>query len=216
VTNETSARALLPDRPSTDPANDLFGHAPFARTLAKAIQGYRECDGIVLALYGPWGSGKSTVLGYVQHQIDQTPEADRPVVVSFNPWWFSGQDHLARAFLGQMQAVLPGKYRGFEKIGNMLAEFSGALGGITEVTAKSYGIPFVGKVVEVLLKRLATKPKDVPQLKEALSGLLKKEKKRVLVVIDDIDRLAPAEVRQLFTVIKALADFPYGTSEQVA
>jgi predicted KAP-like P-loop ATPase len=41
--------------------------------------------------------------------------------------------------------------------------------------------------------------------------LLLEQKKRVLVVIDDIDRLAPDEVRQLFTVIKALADFPYVT-----
>lgn len=48
-------------------------------------------------------------------------------------------------------------------------------------------------------------------MKKALSDLLLEQKKRVLVVIDDIDRLAPDEVRQLFTVIKALADFPYVT-----
>lgn len=72
-------------------------------------------------------------------------------------------------------------------------------------------ISFVGKLVEAGTKRLATKPKDVPALKKALSDLLLEKKKRVLVVIDDIDRLAPDEVRQLFTVIKALADFPYVT-----
>jgi predicted KAP-like P-loop ATPase len=211
MTNEAFANILSADRPSTNPAEDLFGHAPFARTLAKAIQGYRGSDGIVLALYGPWGSGKSTVLAYVEHELDRAPAAERPVVVSFNPWWFSGQEHLAKAFLGQLQAVLPAKYKGFEKVGNMLAEFSGALGGIAEVAGKSYGIPFFGKAVEAGAKRLATKPKDVPALKKALSSLLLEQKKRVLVVIDDIDRLAPDEVRQLFTVIKALADFPYVT-----
>ncbi len=36
-----SAGLLCADRPSTDPAQDLFGHAPFARTLAQAIQGHR-------------------------------------------------------------------------------------------------------------------------------------------------------------------------------
>jgi predicted KAP-like P-loop ATPase len=206
-----SASSLSADRPSTDPAQDLFGHAPFARTLAKAIKGYRGNDGIVLALYGPWGAGKSTVLAYVEHELDQYPEAERPVVVSFNPWWFSGQEHLAKAFLGQLQAVLPAKYKGFEKVGNLLAEFSGALGGAADLAVKSFGIPFVGKVVETGAKRLAARPKDVPALKKALSDLLLATKKRVLVVIDDIDRLAPDEVRQLFTVIKALADFPYVT-----
>lgn len=207
----TEYAALSSDRPSSDPAQDLFGHAPFARTLAKAIRNYRGSDGIVLALYGPWGSGKSTVLAYVQHELERGPEEVCPVVVPFNPWWFSGQEHLAKAFLGQLQAVLPAKYKGFEKIANLLAEFSGALGGVADVAGKSFGIPFVGKFVEAGTKQLSTKPKDVPALKKALSDLLIAQKKRVLVIIDDIDRLAPDEVRQLFTVIKALADFPYVT-----
>lgn len=203
--------ALSSDRPSTNPAQDLFGHAPFAKTLARAIRGYRSSDGIVLALYGPWGSGKSTVLAYVQHELAGGAEEDRPVVVQFNPWWFSGQENLAKAFLGQLQAVLPTKYAGFAKIGDLIADFSGALGGAAELVGKSFGIPFIGKAVETGTKRLARKPKDVPALKKALSDLLLEKKKRVLVVIDDIDRLAPDEVRQLFTVIKALADFPYMT-----
>jgi predicted KAP-like P-loop ATPase len=202
---------LSSDRPSTDPKQDLFGHAPFAKILAKAIMGYRDSDGVVLALYGPWGSGKSTVLAYVQHELESYPEDTRPVVAPFNPWWFSGQEHLAKAFLGQLQAVLPAKHKGFERIGNLLAEFSGALGGAADLAVGTYGLPPIGRIVEAGTKHLATKPKDVPALKKELSDLLLEQKKRVLVIIDDIDRLAPDEVRQIFTVIKALADFPYVT-----
>jgi predicted KAP-like P-loop ATPase len=208
---DKSTAELSSDRPSTDPEQDLFGHAPFARTLAKAIRGYRGSDGIVLALYGPWGSGKSTVLAYIEHELEQGPEPERPVVVSFNPWWFSGQENLAKAFLGQLQAVLPAKHAGFKALANKLAEFGGALGGVADLAGAAFGIPLGGKAIEAGAKLLATKPKDVPALKRAVSGLLMEEKKRVLVVIDDIDRLAPDEVRQLFTVIKALADFPYVT-----
>lgn len=203
--------SLSADRPSTDPAKDLFGHAPFSKTLANAIRGYRGSDGIVLALYGPWGSGKSTALAYVEHELEQGPESDRPVVVPFNPWWFSGQEHLARAFLGQLQVVLPEKYAGFKALGNKLSEFSRALGGAADVAGAAFGIPLGGKAIAAGAKLLATKPKDVPALKKTLSQLLIEQKKRILVVIDDIDRLAPDEVRQLFTVIKALADFPYIT-----
>lgn len=203
--------ALLSDRPSTDPEHDLFGHAPFAKTLAKAVRSYHGKDGIVVALYGPWGSGKSTVLAYVQHELENLPVDDRPVVVSFNPWWFSGQEHLAKAFLGQLQAVLPSKYKGFEKIGNLLSEFSDAIGGVADFAGTSIGVPFFGQFAKAGTKRLASKPRDVPALKKGLADLLLEQRKRVLVIIDDIDRLAPDEVRQLFTVIKALADFPYVT-----
>jgi predicted KAP-like P-loop ATPase len=202
---------LSSDRPLSDPNDDLFGHAPFSKHLADAIRRQKSSDGIVLALYGPWGSGKSTVLGYVLHYLEQVSELDRPVVVPFNPWWFSGQENLARAFLGQLQAVLPEKYGGFKEIGAKLSEFSEALAGAAEVAGGAFGMPIPGGVVKVGLKMLGSKPKDVPGLKKHLSELLLQEAKRVLVVIDDIDRLAPDEVRQLFTVIKALADFPYVT-----
>lgn len=207
----TDYTSLSPDRPSTNPTEDLFGYAPFAKTLAKAINTYIGSDGIVLAIYGPWGSGKSTVLAYIQHELESVPEDKRLVVVPFNPWWFSGQEHLAKAFLGQLQAVLPAKHSGFKKIGNLLADFSSAISGVADIIGNSIGIPSTGAILEAGANQLASKPKDVPALKKALSDLLLEQKKRVLVVIDDIDRLTPDEVRQLFTVIKALGDFPYVT-----
>jgi predicted KAP-like P-loop ATPase len=197
--------ALSADRPSTDPNDDLFGLAPFAKTLANSICGYAGTDGLVLALYGPWGSGKSTVLSYVTHYVEQRPAEEQPVVVTFNPWWFSGQENLARAFLGQMQAVLPEKHAGFKQLGEKISEFSEGIGSLIELAGAAAG---VGGVVQQGLKWVARKPKDIPALKNEIRDILLNEKKRILVIIDDIDRLTPEEVRQLFTVIKALADFP--------
>lgn len=198
--------SLSADRPSTDPKEDLFGHAPFAKSLADSICRYPGNDGLVLALYGPWGSGKSTVLGYVNHYLEQQPEDNRPVVVTFNPWWFSGQENLARAFLGQLQAVLPTKSEKFKKLGDLLGDFAEGVGGLIDLSGMTGGAAGkLGKLIGMVTKR---KPKDVPALKSEISKILKEAKKRVLIVIDDIDRLTPDETRQLFTVIKALADFP--------
>jgi predicted KAP-like P-loop ATPase len=197
---------LSADRPSIDPKDDLFGHAPFAKSLADSICRYPGSDGLVLALFGPWGSGKSTVLGYVSHYIEQRPEENRPVVVPFNPWWFSGQENLARAFLGQLQAVLPNRNEKFKKLGDLLGDFAEGVGGLIDLSGVTGGAAGrLGKLVGMLTKR---KPKDVPSLKAEISKILRDAKKRILVVIDDIDRLTPDETRQLFTVIKALADFP--------
>jgi predicted KAP-like P-loop ATPase len=198
--------SLSADRPSTDPKEDLFGHAPFAKSLADSICRYPGSDGLVLALYGPWGSGKSTVLGYVNHYLEQQLEESRPVVVAFNPWWFSGQENLARAFLGQLQAVLPAKSEKFKKLGDLLGDFAEGVGGLIDLSGMTGGAAGkLGKLIGMVTKR---KPKDVPALKAEISKILREAKKRVLVVIDDIDRLTPEETRQLFTVIKALADFP--------
>lgn len=197
--------SLSPDRPGIDPKDDLFGHAPFASSLADSICRYPGSDGLVLALYGPWGSGKSTVLSYVQHFLERRPESEQPVLVKFNPWWFSGQENLARAFLGQLQAVLPAKNEKFKQLGDLLADFAEGVGGLIDLTGVSGG---AGGLIGKLLGQVKRKPKDVPALKDSITGILQKAGKRILVIIDDIDRLTPEETRQLFTVVKALADFP--------
>lgn len=59
-----------------------------------------------------------------------------------------------------------------------------------------------------ILKLLNRKPQDVPKLKGEIAAALKNGKRRFLIVIDDIDRLTPDEIREVFKVVKALADFP--------
>ena len=203
--------ALSADRPCTDPKDDLFGHAPFARHLAKTIRCHRGGDGLVIALHGPWGSGKTTILNYVCHYLEaeKSEDADPPVVVHFNPWWFSGREDLAQTFLRQLQAALPAKNAKLKRVGDLLGEYGEDLGRAVDligVTCGSGGM--AGRILEWMFKR---RPRDVPALKARIADALREAKVRILVIIDDIDRLDHDEVRQLFTVIKALADFPFVT-----
>lgn len=184
---------LLPDQPCTDPNDDLFGYAPFAENLAKSICCYQGKDGLVLAIYGPWGSGKSTMLNFVEHFLRPRHENSKVIVIHFNPWWFSGQDKLARAFFGQLQAILSPLGKKFKKIAECLGDLAESTGGL------------IGKFLSKLLKR---PPKDVSVLKKIICDLLNNIEKHILVIVDDIDRLTPEETHQVFTVIKALADFP--------
>lgn len=203
--------ALSSDRPQSDTREDLFGHAPFARSLAYALARNHRPEGLVAALYGPWGAGKSTVLAFVQHYLSELSGEERPIVVNFNPWWFSGQDGLAMTFLGQLQAAFPDNYRSFKEIGKTLSEYSDALGTAAAWAGTATGHPWVGTITRLTEGLFKRKPKDVPALKRAVSEILNKRAQRIVVIVDDIDRLVPDEVRQLFTVIKALADFPFVT-----
>lgn len=52
---------LSSDRPITSFAGDLLGRSKFAESLASAIKGWTDNDSLVIALYGPCGSGKSSI-----------------------------------------------------------------------------------------------------------------------------------------------------------
>lgn len=158
-----------------------------------------------MAIHGPWGSGKSTLLNYVKHNLGKFPESDRPIVVDFNPWWFKGHDQLAGQFLAQFAAKLPHESAALRAIGDAMAEYSGAIG---TVIMAAYPIPYLDKAVAWILKLFKRHVKDVPALKSEVAKALSDAGQRFVFVVDDIDRLAPDEIRELFKVVKALADFP--------
>jgi predicted KAP-like P-loop ATPase len=51
--------------------------------------------------------------------------------------------------------------------------------------------------------------KGLEKLRSELIELLKTEERRIVVVIDDLDRLMPQEVREMIALVKSLGDLPY-------
>jgi predicted KAP-like P-loop ATPase len=203
--SQISDFVISSDVPLTDPADDAYGYATFAKRIADAVCKTASPKGLVMAIHGPWGVGKSTLLNFVKYDIAQLPEDGRPIVIDFNPWWFNNREHLASQFLLQFRAKLLNESEQLRKIGDKLAEYSDSLG---TIAATSVGQPWLSIIISCLLKLFKKKPEDVPALKVVISNELEKAQQRFVFIIDDIDRLAPNEICELFKVIKALADFP--------
>ena len=56
------------------------------------------------------------------------------------------------------------------------------------------------------LGALAGNDRSLSDLRDDLSNALREQDKRLLVIIDDVDRLSPDEVRQIFRLVKSVAD----------
>ena len=102
----TNPAPLSPDRALVDPADDRLGYGPFAKQLAHSILRGCPADGLVVALYGAWGTGKSTALNFILHYVEVDPDADEPIIVRFNPWWFAGHEDLVRRFFKQFEIAI--------------------------------------------------------------------------------------------------------------
>lgn len=196
---------LSSDAPIIDPAEDAYGFAGFAKSLARAIRATPSPSGLVMAINGPWGAGKSSLLNFIKHDLRSTQDSECPIIIDFNPWWFNDRDQLASQLLAQFALKVRGESKTLLTIGGLLAEYSGAL---SKAVALSTGVLWIDKPVNALLKLLKRHPREVPEIKAEIAKALEGSKRRVLFVIDDLDRLTPDEIRELFKVIKALADFP--------
>jgi hypothetical protein len=84
-----SDSGVASDSPILSPNQDVFGIDPFAMTLAGSIAKVDVKDGVVFAINGAWGSGKSSAVNLVVHHLGDEFKDKDIVVVTFNPWWFS-------------------------------------------------------------------------------------------------------------------------------
>lgn len=94
------------DRPINSASEDLLGRRPFAEAIAAAISSWRDEQSLVVALYGPWGCGKSSIKNMVVEVIEGLPQDRRLTVLPFNAWNFSGQEGLIEAFFRETAGVL--------------------------------------------------------------------------------------------------------------
>lgn len=192
---------LLSDSALQDPAEDQLGYAAFAENLAETIDEQMPRQDFVVGVYGPWGAGKSTILNFVEYYLREQDEP--PLLIRFNPWWFSGQADLIRKFFAQLESGLGADSR-FEGVREKLASFSSAL---SSVPLDAGGVPSE-PILTLLAEALETESEDLDSLKTGIAEELEDADRRIVVLIDDIDRLTEEEIKQMFRLVKSVADFP--------
>jgi predicted KAP-like P-loop ATPase len=203
--SSTQPRVLSSDRPLEDPADDLFGLAPFAEALATSL--LRECpaDGLVIGIYGAWGTGKSTALNFLARYLVDLAEDGPPILLRFNPWWFSGQEDLLRHFFALFESAVLKARATRTKLKRKLAAFGSVFG----AAAAELPVPGARAIARGVEQASASSQlADVVSLKAELVAELRKAVLKVVIIVDDIDRLTADEARQMFRLIKAVADFP--------
>ncbi len=216
------------DKPIVSKTQDLLGRVKFAQELANDLEMWDGEDSLVIALYGPWGSGKTSVKNML---LEALQRKGRPSM-EFNPWQFSGTGSISIAFFRELGIALraQGSSKEAERLSKTLASYGGTLN-LVGMTLNFAGkaMPWIGapggpavEAVGSSIKAMAevtkegseaSKAKEEARLgleaqKRELSKLLSHLTKPLLVVIDDMDRLTTKEILQIFQLVKANADFP--------
>lgn len=195
--------------------DDMFNRSEFSLRIAELIKNRQDKESIVFGINGAWGEGKTTVLNFISESLAK--EYPRIVAIKFNPWRFSEESKLLEAFFTTISKELSRSLSSEEKkTGMKTQELKNDLKKIAD-TLSEYGdaiseIPhpitnIFGKVVSKAFKSFSTT--ELEEKKSQLSLLISKYQRKLVVIIDDIDRLSKDEVYSIFRLVKLNGDFDH-------
>jgi hypothetical protein len=186
------------DAPIRTLSEDRLGRQAFAQALAAQVLGAPAARGYVMGLTGPWGSGKTSILNMTVDAI-----GDEAIVVQFNPWMFSGTEALVSSFFAEISKQLSKKEARLKTIAGKFA----AYGQILAPAAALFGAGSAVQGAVSIAQAVAAGP-SVYEQHEELRVLLAELNSRLVVVIDDVDRLRPNEVLDIVRLVRLVGDFP--------
>jgi hypothetical protein len=125
--------------------------------------------------------------------------------VKYNPWRYNDEAQLLRNFFFTLSDALERSVSTRkERIGNCISKYATILspvsigiGGIIDVSP--------GEIFSNVGKAFSSV--ELEELKERIEKILDDEKKKIVIFIDDIDRLDRQEIQTLLKIVKLSADF---------
>jgi len=218
--NGQQEKMYLEDVPIHTPDQDRLGRSIFAKGLAESILSWRGEESIVIGIHGVWGSGKTSILNLIEYFLKESAkgmiEEERPVILRFNPWNFADQAQLMSMFFHQLAASLRMREgnQGLTDLAKWIAGYSdffepagtllfGPAGGLIGT--------LMGKGVELVGAGAKRRDEDFVAFRKEIDKALRKLPARLVIIIDDLDRLNVTEIKEMFQLVKLNADFPKTT-----
>jgi hypothetical protein len=173
----------LSEDPIEDPEQDLLGREKFVDDFYSEITSIASDNSFVFGLYGGWGEGKSSVINLLMTKLRSDGSY---LAVSIDPWHYKGEDSILTGFYSEIEKavtqhfIAPGFARTLAKYRSVISPKISA--GI------DLNFGFQGESLE--------------QTKQRVENYIARLGKRVVIFVDDVDRLQPNEVSLILKLVR--------------
>ncbi|HSW94086.1 MAG TPA: P-loop NTPase fold protein [Gammaproteobacteria bacterium] len=205
------------DRPITMSEQDKLGRSPFAKYLARSILDHPNPESFVIGLYGTWGSGKTSIINLTLEELrfaaSNMDDQEKPVILNFSPWSYSGQNQLIYSFFRRLSSEI--KRASFFKEADRIIELLELY--VSFFTHKPVPYAFRPKRGIFSGGRKSRKTqeensgwesgRDLTEVKAELNALLGRQKHKIIIFIDNIARIEDNEIKQIFQIVKSMGDY---------
>lgn len=198
------------DKPIEEFRKDEFDISSYVIGLSEFI---KECETpMTVAIQGDWGSGKTSMMNMVRDNLNMQESI---IDVWFNTWQFSQfnmDEQLILTFLRHLIKQLAKVIKDEENKQKICAK----MGSIMKTIAVGMTKHFVGEdfaeTVDCIIanEKETDEAYEIMELKQSFQDLVSEAyevtKRRVVIFIDDLDRLQPVRAVELLEVLKLFVD----------
>lgn len=225
------------DKPIRHVENDEYDRKKYVDNLAYAILTDDDSEGLIVGVEGEWGSGKTSIKNMLIERLQQMPlPSCNTHLIEFDAWMYSRSGEMVSALFSEISAGLSPRLEWYQRLRVRLSGYGGAfkhvvqlgldiLGACSSPANVSIGIAVISWGFQALSEEFsndASQGKALPgkgmgtvnrlhQTKDALRENLKSQSDRIVVFIDDLDRLLDDEIGSLIQAVKAVGDLPHVT-----
>jgi len=178
---------FLTDDEIKKPIDDALANQEQATQFAQVVLERGSNTGLVFGLDGAWGTGKTSFINLASNYWQLNASND-VIVFRFEPLRYASDPELAERFLRDLSAAIQQQV--------FVPEFRSAATRYSRMLKGKADFSFLGFKLE-----LEPSVETVDELLEDIDDVLKRIRRRLIVVVDDLDRLEPKAVNNvLFTV----------------
>ncbi|EAK0949939.1 hypothetical protein I4Q68_000130 [Campylobacter lari] len=213
------------DKAITSKNEDLFSRRENATALAKIIKSYQDEDSISIGIIGDWGSGKTSFVNMI---LEELKDDENFIIINFNPWNISTRKQLISDFFTKLakeirKAPFPKikiknlkkicshfKFKFFSEVSQNLEDLALLFKMSSYVIADpvtSVAMSKTSNAISDLNKSLNAEKKGLDEIKNKINTALSNIDTKIIIVIDDLDRLADTDIREIFQLVRSIADF---------
>ena len=172
---------------------DSLNRDVFVETLLTRLQ-ESGSEPRYVGVYGKWGEGKTFVYCMLNKKARSSTRIE---FLQFSPWNIPDGEICAQALFGAIATQTT------DSVSSWFKRFASCFDS-SIVSAEIDKIPIVGSS----LAKVYSQRRSIEYVKEQLQIALLNYGRRIVVTLDDVDRLAPAEVYSLLRLIKTNGDLP--------